>query len=1402
MSAENIANIHTKPTFILLILVLSSLSPIAFTAIADSNQTIPQSPGESAAQTLIGDLDDFDPLNGKPYTFFEDDQPVYSATRFFKQAWVDAEHPGVEDFLGWEPQASNARAGARACNRHNVGDSVNVPSGGGSLATTVQKTTNTVAFLVQDGRTLSSTVLNNWATTWDQTVYPTLTTYFGKDYGDGNGPSPPDVDGNCQIEIAILDIDGQYNIGGYFSPSLSSYREIIFVDIADAPLSWSKVILAHEFEHLLHNALDPYENLWIDEGNADMAAFLCFGSSSTLAGHVNAWTSSSGLSVRWWNQRIADYGGGFIFMLYLADHLGGGPAIRNLVADLSTGEAGIVNLARSPPGGSAGVLGTTFDEIFTNFTIAATLDSGQGVYGLSNLALTDLCSGSAFCKIQPADSNSDWSSPWSSTGNAIEGWGVQVFKLSQGSAAPAPLTFRVTADVTNMAGVIVSRSATDGLFTVDDLSFTGMVGTGLIPGFANQTDEVHVITWYASTIGDCDYTSCGPTYPSGIVDIEAARITSPATISLNSSENSDRDMDGRIDTVKIDFNILSNAFFEDLNVEIEAIDGTGAVVDSLMTQVSVGGGQPVTTSFWFTPAITESYTFQFTMTDLLGVTIDTVNSMAFPLENMRPDVNGSIDTNSSLTWDYVQFIGDGSDSWGLSLTNDTLPNADAPVAYLWDFGDGNTSSLRSPVKNFRNAANLSPSLTVKDQGGLWSEVQFFNLSIFDDLAPTPVITVNGQLIGSTISISTNERILFSAGQTQDNVPTEYLRFSWDWGDGTSEGGIGDYSAHHEWTEGDNSGTNYTLTLTVNDSINEAVLLINVIVYNRLPRVIFDEELVVDTLTPLQMPNVFVDDDGIISTVEWNFIGGVNLSISGVNRQSSFTETTSFQAQPWAAWRDPGVKMVEVIGTDDDGGITIAQLVVVVRNQLPIADIEVHKTAAQGSPIVDFRQVDASVDTPYTFDGRGSFDPDGSLSDSSVLTFNWTFSDGFISNQAQITYNFSNPGTYTASLVVTDENGEESTPRVLVIRVANPLPIIQVRVLEGWYDGELVTENTPRPLGWSPQNVSHIFDLQGNIHVAAGTMLYFDTTGTRDGDSRFNSGYVPFESNSTNWNGLVEYLWDFGDATPTNRESHPWHSFSSQGEYTVTLTVRDAYQTGDTSSYKITIMVNSAPEIHSISGEENPTQNEVTIFEVNATDPEWEDNIVIWRDDDVNDGSTEDRSSRVSGAPTYYWEFGDGEEGVENWVESPADDGRFSHVYNESGLYLVKLMICDAMGDCTVGMIEVEVLSKNEESSTFSDFKWQDWREWLAGAGSESAFVLGLISAVLILGWLVMRSPLSDEEEDAKEAAQVYDVDKVEIEGGSLGMDQHVAPPAPKILSKEERRSKESGYIRPVRSRRR
>ena len=87
---------------------------------------------------------------------------------------------------------------------------------------------------------------------------------------------------------------------------------------------------------------------------------------------------------------------------------------------------------------------------------------------------------------------------------------MRSFKFTPGGASPAPLTLRLTADVSQFNGVVVSKATSDGLWSVTDLNFNNRVATGLIPGFGNLTDEVWVITWYESTIADCDYTSCGP----------------------------------------------------------------------------------------------------------------------------------------------------------------------------------------------------------------------------------------------------------------------------------------------------------------------------------------------------------------------------------------------------------------------------------------------------------------------------------------------------------------------------------------------------------------------------------------------------------------------------------------------------------------------------------------------------------------------------------------------------------------------------------------------------------------------------------------------------------------------------------------------------------------------------
>lgn len=1385
------------------LLFVSGISPLLLSAGAESeevNEVLPY----SAGGVVIGDIADFEIEMGHQYLMIEEEQPVVSAFSFLKQEWIDAGRPGVED-MAYEPQTS-ARSSGRACNPHVVNDQLTVPTSGGSVDTYVAKTTTTVAFLVQSGRTLSSTVLNNLASSWDQTIYPTMTTYYGKDYQDGRGLAPPDVDNNCQVQIVIYDIDGAYNIGGYFAPSMSSSREAVFVDYADVTLSWGKSILAHELEHLLHNAQDPYENLWIDEGNADVAIFLCFGADSTLVSHLNQWTQASELSVRWWNQRFADYGAGFIFTMYLADHLGGGPAVRQLVQDSATGGLGVENLARSPVSGQSGMLGRTMGEIFANFSIAAVLDSSQGIYGFSNLDLTSTCSSNSFCRVQPADTNSNWAGPWSSTGHSVEGWGIRAFKFTPGTSSPAPLTMRLTADVSQFDGVVVSKATADGLWTATDLDFQNNVATALIPGFGNLTDEVWAITWYASTVADCDYTSCGPSYPQGTVDIEAARITSPATLTLNSTAMSDRDGDGSPDTVQINYEVFSNAFFEDLDVTTKVLDNSGTVVDTQTKRVSAGGGVATEESIWFTAPYNSQYTFQMEMNDMIGTTVDTLTSSPQILNNMKPTANGTLSPNESQTWENIQFNGDGFDAWGLSFDNNSLPYLDAPVAYAWDFGDSTTSGLKSPYRSYQSIGLYNATLRVQDQGGSWSDADVLELNITDSTPPIPLITVNGVLIQEEISILTNQMILFSASLTVDNVPTQNLSFQWNWGDGSTDSGIGMFEAPHEW--GDINGTNvtYNLTLTVSDGNNIGVKNILVYVNNRVPYQIFSDNLSTDTYTSIVMPDVFKDSDGSLISYAWFFPDGVNLDGGVTDRDDEFTLTSSNDPNPTPSWDTPGLKTAELTVMDDDGSTATAVLSILVMNQIPVADFIV-KTTTSGTSIIDFRVEDGQVETPYTFDGRDSFDPDGIVGDSSDLTYNWSFSDdGTFGASPQVTHSFSQPGVHTVMLVVTDAEGAQSIARVLTVEIANPLPIIAVQILDAWYNEEQLTDSSVLPeitnLDWS-----RTFNEQGDTFAAPHSLLYFDSDGTRDGDQSFEGKYVPLDVNSPEWNGLVQYSWDFGDGSPLDHQASPWHSYSLPGEYTVSLTVRDAFGTGDVSRAYFTVVVDHPPIIHNIFVPDEIIVSDSNSFVANFSDIESDLAIAIYRDTNINDGSISDRDVTLSPDLQIRWDLDievdadNNGDPADDWVEPlPGSVSRITGSWSEVGTYTIRLEICDSVGICDSMDEEIDVNPEPSAPPSLSDFSVDDWKSWLADAGSDLATFVALIAVALILGWLVMREP-SELEDEAKQAAETYtDVEHVEDQGGLLGMDHHAPPPAPGILSKDERRSDDSGYIRPLRRR--
>ena len=1367
-----------------ILMVAATLGPLLISQVSAEGEN--NSPNEQ----FIGNIEDFDvEIHGKPYITIEG-ETVYSATRLHKMAWAEEGYPNlVMPF-------SNGKSGkstSKACTPMTEGQTVTVPTSGNTISVEVEKSISSAAFLVESGAALSSSVLNNLASSWSSSIYPTNTQYFG---------SEPDLDNNCQIQIIIYSIDGPANIGGYFSPSIANSREAVYVDIDD--LNWGNTILAHEFEHLLHNARDPFEYLWIDEGNADMAAYLNFGATDTIISHANAWAQAPETSVRWWNQSYADYGAGFLFMLFLSSKLGGGQAIQSLVADTATGETGIVNLANNPIPGSQGNIGNTMPDIFANFTVATLLDDSQNPFGLDNIDMFQNCGNTQFCKMQITDSNSNWGSIWQRQGDDLHGWGVRAYKFTGGTGSP--LNVMVQASETGFSGRLVYRNIATGTWTAEPMVFSGGMATGLVTGFGNISDEVYVLTWYESLVDDCDYAmaNCGwpggsaTVYPTATVDVFATLISQPATIRQDGMRMHDRDNDTIDDTMEWILEINSTAFWESLDIKVEAFHNN-TLYDEITIPIGVGQGTPTNRSVWFTPPWDGDWQLYARLYDQIGNPVPNAAILTLPTTtaNMAPVSTGTLSSNMSQTWLPIQFNGAGYDIWGFSSDNQTYTHNASPVGYIWDFGDGGQSWLRTPSRAYTLVGDFNTTLQVTDIGGKNSLEQSWSMNITDTIPPSVKISVNGQEVQGGITLLTSQRVMFEAYMTEDNVPDQYLDFHWDWGDGTSESGIGHIETDHAWSNGTANGTMYNLTLTVSDGTFTVNQTLYILILNRVPRQIFDLPIEVDTLTPLPLPTVFTDDDGTIDSWEWFFDEPVNLDGGTITKFSTFDMLASSDENPTPAWLTPGLKNVTIIGTDNSGNSTTAILQITVNNQRPVALFD--------------RPDDGDTMTSYMFQSH-SWDPDG---ENGNLTTIWTISedDITVTNQTSIVHTFSTPGTHTVELVVIDERGLSSLPKAYIIVISNPLPIPSMSIYEA-RDAETGNPIDAPSSDDSQFNWRHTFTNFGDIFVAPGVWLKFNSSGSRDGDAQFIGMDVPLDESDPNWNGIVEYTWDFGDGSPLVNSPNVWHSYTTPGVYTITLSLRDGFGTGDVNQSTRKVYVATVPEIVTTSLFDDAVYSGGEyILSGSAIDHDGTLGVDAWWDDDVffdSDGNgipddDHDVAESIVGqlALTFSWDLDDrldvddDGDNTNDWVDE-GDDRIVMANWSEPGEIFIALKVCNGIGVCTEKGYPLRVRDPSEQDDSLADFSLDS----LLPKAESSGMMLGaLLVILLILGWLVMRQPTEVEAEAGSEAEN-YDVSSVVTEGGVLGMDHHAPPPKPKHLTASDRRSDESGYVRPVTSRRR
>ncbi|NLK07700.1 MAG: hypothetical protein GX316_03250 [Firmicutes bacterium] len=183
---------------------------------------------------------------------------------------------------------------------------------------------------VEAGVSPDEGLINSLVREFEQVIYPTIHQHFGIE---------SDIDDNGQITLLLTDLQTSH-VSGYFDArnqysnkviANSNEREMIYINSAMLNYGLDAVLqaLVHEFTHLVqwnyHWNYVP-DSIWFTEGMAMYSTYLVGLTSGQTHrywdfGSIEEYLRSyDTVSLIDWEQRLADYGAAYAFMMYLSDH--------------------------------------------------------------------------------------------------------------------------------------------------------------------------------------------------------------------------------------------------------------------------------------------------------------------------------------------------------------------------------------------------------------------------------------------------------------------------------------------------------------------------------------------------------------------------------------------------------------------------------------------------------------------------------------------------------------------------------------------------------------------------------------------------------------------------------------------------------------------------------------------------------------------------------------------------------------------------------------------------------------------------------------------------------------------------------------------------------------------------
>ncbi len=316
-------------------------------------------------------------------------------------------------------------------------------------------------------------------------------------------------------------------------------------------------------------------------------------------------------------------------------------------------------------------------------------------------------------------------------------------------------------------------------------------------------------------------------------------------------------------------------------------------------------------------------------------------------------------------------ITEGCEPLTVSFTNTSAPFT-ADYTINWDFGDGNSSTDFAPTHTYDTPGTYTVSIGISPPGAACTSEEIY----------TDLITVNASPV---VDFSFSDLCEFGAIDFTGNIAQgsgSITNIEWNFGDGNSSN---QQSPTHNYS----APGIYTVTLDVTDEFGCADNFSETIEYFPAPvtNVNFDPE----GCTPYTA--VFTNNSAPLNigyTVEWNFGDG----------------NTSVQTSPTHLYDTPGTYTVTLTMTSPSGCVT--------------EEIYTDAIFVQEGPIAAFDFSDPCELGPITFTNTTT------QGDGAITMTEWDFGDGNTSSDNSPVHEYTDPGTYTVTLDITDANACVST----------------------------------------------------------------------------------------------------------------------------------------------------------------------------------------------------------------------------------------------------------------------------------------------------------------------------------------------------------------------------------------